>query len=86
MPAACPGAARSADLEGQAGADVVEIRRAVEFGAGVDGVLAEAGPDAAEDGVGVGFELVAVRAELAAADGLDVPQPVRGLDSSRALP
>ena len=66
-------AARSADLEGPARADVVEVRRAVEFGAGVDGVLAEAALDAAHDGVGVGFEFVEIRPELAAADGLDVP-------------
>ena len=41
MPTPCRGRQRSADLEGQAGADVVEVRRTVEFGAGVDGVLAE---------------------------------------------
>ena len=42
---ALPGeGARSADLEGQARADVVEVRRTVEFGAGVDGVLAEVAP------------------------------------------
>ena len=40
---------------------------------GVDGVLAEAALDAAHAGVGVGFEIVAVRSELAVADGLDVP-------------
>ncbi len=46
----------------------VEVRRAVECGAGVYGVLAAAGRDAAHDGVRVGFEFVAVRAELVAAD------------------
>ena len=66
--------ARSADLEGPARAEVVEVRRAVEFGAGIDGVLAEVALDAAHDGVGVGFDLVAVGSELEAADGLDVPR------------
>ena len=51
MPAACPGAARSADLERQAGGEVVEVGRALEFGAVVDGVLAEAGLGAAHDGI-----------------------------------
>ena len=44
---ACPDAARPADLEGQAGAEVVEVGRALELGTDVDRVLAEAGLDAA---------------------------------------
>ena len=73
MPAPRTGAARSADLERQAGAEVVEVGCASESGAGMDGVLAEAGLDAAHDGVGVGFDPVAVWREPAAADSLDVP-------------